>query len=151
MRADVEFAERPHDLPVELLDRHWRQRQGPPIAVADVEAERVVDEVERDLERAVVVVRDRRRGQPPRCHIEHDLPPVIHAGRTRETDLAHDLGPHMQGLVGVEPGRQRQGGPGALLGHRLSRRDYLPTYMFSFTPCSNFTVYPSPAHRVLTS
>ena len=48
-------------------------------------------------------VRDRRGRKAPRCHVEGHLPPVVDHGAEGEPDLAHDLRPHVKGLVRIFP------------------------------------------------
>ena len=55
----------------------------------------MIDEVEVDLEPAVTV-RDRRRRQAPRRHVQRDVPPVVERRREGQPHLADDLGPHVQ-------------------------------------------------------
>ena len=83
----------------------------------------VVDEVELDR-RTPAAVRDRRGGQPSRRDVERYLPPVVHQRRVRQTDLADDLGPHVQGVPRRGPVLHPQGRP-ARRGSRRSSSDRL--------------------------
>ena len=81
-------------LPVEVRDRHGGERDGRPSAAARNDHERVIDEVEVDLER-FVPARHHRRRQSPRRHEERRIPPVVHQGCQRQPDLPDDLRPHV--------------------------------------------------------
>ena len=111
----AERAQPGHDLGVEIGDRTGPQWQRLAPAVAGVDAQRVVDEIEIDLE-GQAAIRHRRGGQPAAGHIERHMPPMVDRGRQREADLADDLGPQMQGGAGVLPLRIGQGGPTTILG-----------------------------------
>lgn len=117
--VDSEVFQIGHDRRVEARDRLTGQRESPLGAVAGRDAERVIDEIEVDLERAVAVG-DRRGRQPARRDVERDVPGVIEPGRLRQPDLAGDLGEELQHRAAVAPRRDWQVRPAGLLcvGHR---------------------------------
>ncbi len=98
----VEFAQRRHGLAVELGDRFRRQGDPPLVAAAGPDVQLVFAEVELDVERTPVV-RDQRGGQAACGDVERDLPPVVDHRRHRQSDLAHDLSPHVQRVAGIGP------------------------------------------------
>ena len=73
-------------------------------AVADGDVETVIEEVEVDLEDPVAEG-DGAGGQPAGGDREGDLPPLVEEGHQLQLDLAHDLGPHVQGVQRVLPRR----------------------------------------------
>ena len=79
-------------------------------AVVDGDVEAVIEEVEVDLEDPVVE-RDGAGGQPPGGDREADFPPLVEEGHELQLDLAHDLGPHVQGVERVLPRLIRQSRP----------------------------------------
>ena len=62
----------------------------------------VLDEVELDVEDARFVW-NRGCGQTSGTDVEGDLPPVVDHRRVRESNLADDLGPHVQRVTGRGP------------------------------------------------
>ena len=107
MNIDVDIPRRAERF-IEFADRIGRRMRGASAICFDspsagVDVELVIDEVELDFESAGAV-RDGRSGEPARGHIQRDIPPVIDQGRERHADLADDLSPHVQRVVGVLPG-----------------------------------------------
>ncbi len=109
-RLNAEGGQRAHRGGVELRHRHRLQRDVARGAVAHIQPQHVIDEVEIDLELASAG-RHRSGGQPARGHIERDVPGMVQPWRQREADLADHLGPQMQRRAGVAPIRGRQRGP----------------------------------------
>jgi hypothetical protein len=107
---DVGLGQRRQEAVVEVSDRLGCQRQAPRRAVAGLDQERVIDEVEIDLERAPFM-RDRGSGQATRRHVQGHVPRMIDPRRPGQPDLADDLGPQMQRRAGVLPGLIGQSGP----------------------------------------
>jgi hypothetical protein len=116
--VDPQVVQRRHERVVEVGDGTGQERNRPGAAVAEPDVEAVVDEIEVDLENSAAE-RDRRGREPARGDGEADLPPVVQEGDELELDLAHDLGPHVQGVEGVLPLVIRQEWPDRL--RRLSR------------------------------
>ncbi len=110
LHVDPERREEIHELPVEVRDRARRERHGAPSPVVGLDREPVIHEVEGDLE-APRLEGDRRRRETARSDVERDLPPVVHEGGELEPHLPHDLGPHVEGVVGLLPVRDGQARP----------------------------------------
>jgi len=103
---------------IEVGDRPRSQREPTDDAVARLGDERVVDEVERDLDGAFAV-RHRRGREPARREVEDDVPPVVLARRQSQTGLADHLHPHVKGVVGLPPLCEGQAlRPDRRVGHR---------------------------------
>src|SRR6185437_10857592 len=73
----------------------------------------MVDQVEVDLKRARAVG-DRRGRETARGDIQRDVPGMIEPWCPCEADLADDLGPQMQRVIGAAPGGGGQFRPGIL-------------------------------------
>jgi len=71
----------------------------------------VIDEIELDFKHAFTIG-NRRRRQTAGADVQRDFPPVIYMRGKGESNLAHDLRPHVQRCICVRPGGQRQGRPG---------------------------------------
>ena len=95
LHRDAELVERTHRLGIEIGDRLGFERDPTGAAVTGSDVQPVLDEVELEVEDARFVW-DRGRGQTTRTDVEGDLPPVVDHRRVRESDLADDLGPHVQ-------------------------------------------------------
>ena len=95
---------------VELRDRHRHELDRAAIAAARSNVELVNDKVEVDLER-FTAVRHASRRETGGGGIERHLPRVVEPRHLRESNLAHDLRPHVQRLVRVLPCGVRQIGP----------------------------------------
>src|SRR5665213_275944 len=99
---DSDVGEIGHHGRVEARDRLPGQSKLAREAVAGRDPQRMVDEVEVDLEVARAV-RDRRGRQSSRGDIERYMPGVIEPGRAHESNLAGDLAPQVQRLIGFPP------------------------------------------------
>ena len=114
LRPDADVDPQPaqgiHHEPIELGDRPRLEPDPLRAAVGAAEDELVGDEVERDRD-GPIPVGQRRRREAPRSHLEGDVPVVVRERRERETDLAHDLRPHVERGEGVLPRLERQGRP----------------------------------------
>ena len=102
LHRDAELVERTHRLGIEVGDRLGFERDPTGAAVTGSDVQPVLDEVELDVE-DTRSVRHRGRGQTSRADVEGDLPPVVDHRRVRESDLADDLGPHVQRVSGGGP------------------------------------------------
>ena len=91
-----------HEICVEIGDGARAERDVLLTAVAGRNPQHVVQEVEIEL-KAAIPKRNWGGGQAPRRHIEHDVPRVVEPRRLHEADLAHDLGPQLQGGAGIFP------------------------------------------------
>ena len=80
------------------------------LAIASRYAELVPDEIEIDL-KVFAAIRHRTCRKAARRGVERYLPAVVEPGHAGEPDLAHDLRPQVQRLVGVLPGCVWQRGP----------------------------------------
>jgi hypothetical protein len=107
---DSQVTERPHDSLMEVGDALRYECDGPPVALARLDDELVIDEVEPYLEEPVAIW-NRRRGQAARGEIQRDVPPVVRPWRQREADLTDHLHPHMKRRVCVGPCIQWQRWP----------------------------------------
>src|SRR6202047_2098127 len=92
---------------MEIRHRLRMKRHLPSRAVAGLDAYRVFNEIEVDLERPFAI-RYGRGGQPARGHVERDVPRMIKPGCLRQADLAYDLRPQMKCRAGLPPGQIRQ-------------------------------------------
>src|SRR5260370_3480692 len=88
----------------------------PFVATAGAGAQAVADKVEVEL-KYFVADWDRRRAKPACGNVKWDLPAVVDPGGQRQPDLAHDLGPELQGCGCVTPDRIRQIGPNSGVVH----------------------------------
>jgi hypothetical protein len=113
--VEVERAERREDLVVEVGDGHGPHRDGPDGALARRHDDAMVDEVEVDLE-APGTVRDRRRRETARGHVERHVPRVVDPRRPGEPDLPDDLRPAVERRVRILPVGQREDRPGVSVG-----------------------------------
>ena len=101
--VDSELAQRLVEPVVEVGDRDAvGELEGADATVVRAHDERVVDEVEVDLERRGVVVQPPRR-EPADVDVERGVPPVVPRRRGRETDLPHDLAVEVQRVLGRAP------------------------------------------------
>src|SRR5205807_3062305 len=80
------------------------KRHLPLRAVAGLYAQRVVNEIEVDLENPFAI-RYGRGSQAAGGHVERDVPRMIEPGCLRQPDLAYDLRPQMKRRAGLPPGR----------------------------------------------
>ena len=92
---------------IEARDRLSGESKLPRCAIARRNPQGMVDEVEIDL-KGPVAIGDRRGRQPARGDIQCDVPGMIEPWRALKTDLADNLGPQMQRIVGLAPRRGRQ-------------------------------------------
>ena len=100
--VDIELVEERAHLAVEGGDAARPERQRAHAPVADAGDERVVEEVEVELERAVAV-RHRRRRHPAHRQVERYVPELILRRAQRQAQLADHLRVHVQRRVGVLP------------------------------------------------
>ena len=91
-----------HEIRVEIGDGARAELDCPLTAIAGRDKQHVVQEVEIELE-AAILEGNWGRGQAPRRHIEHDMPRVVEPRRLHEADLAHDLSPQLQSGAGIFP------------------------------------------------
>src|SRR4029077_13312946 len=70
----------------------------------------MVDKVELKLKRRTPIG-NRRRSQAAVAYVQSYIPPMVLQRRQSESNLSHNLRPHMQGVEGVLPLRQRQSRP----------------------------------------
>ena len=117
----VELPEGLHHGVVERGDRACLEPDRATGALARLDEELVRDEVEVDLE-GPCPVRDRRRGEPARRHVEGDVPRVIDPRGLGEAELAHDLRPHVERRIGLLPVGERKARPRLACSHDDLRR-----------------------------
>ena len=115
--VDAEPVELAQQVGVELGDRPRGERHGTTRAVGSVDDQLVRHEVEIDLEAGGVGRPHERRRQPACRHVERHVPPVVQQRRVRESDLADDLRPELQGVAASVPTPRR--------GARARRRRYV--------------------------
>jgi hypothetical protein len=77
------------------------------LAIARLNEQPMLDEVELDLE-AAFAVWNRRSRQPARGDVERDVPRMIEPRRARQPDLADDLRHEVKRFVGIAPCRIRK-------------------------------------------
>src|SRR6185436_7134376 len=141
LHGDPELAQQALVLPVEFGDRLGPQRRRPARAIARLEHEPVVDEVELDRERSQPV-RHRGRRQPPRGQVQRDVPPMVLPGREREPRLADDLHPHVKRVVGRLPFGERQAGPRGFARRVHGLLDARWLYFFSWATAASAAAKP---------
>jgi hypothetical protein len=100
---DVEHMELPHQPAIELGDAHRLEVDPRLLAVAAIDAQRLLDEIEVDAERSTVAVRHHRRRQAARCDVERNVPPVVEHRLLPQANLADDLRPTVQRLGRLLP------------------------------------------------
>jgi hypothetical protein len=107
---DVELAQVVAQLLVEVGDAARLQRHPAHDAVGRTDGQRMRQEVEDDLD-AAAARGHQRRGQADGVDVERHVPPVVDRRGQRHAHLADDLGPQVQGVAGVLPGRNLHAGP----------------------------------------
>jgi hypothetical protein len=106
--VDPQPTERPVQPPVELRDVEaivQREPIAPPVGRAH--DQRVVHEVQADVERRAAVMQAARR-EPTHVDVERHVPPVVARRRRRQADLAHHLAIQMQRVLRRSPVDQAQ-------------------------------------------
>ena len=73
------------------------------LAIVGFKHELVIEEIESQLDYALLVVHG-RRGEAARTYVQGHIPPMVHPGSERQANLAHDLRPHMKCRVRIFPG-----------------------------------------------
>ena len=106
-------------LPIESGDRFWRECESTLDAIRSAKLQPVVNKVELDLKR-LSFIWNRRGREPSRVDIEGHVPPVVLERSQPQTDLSHNLGPHVKRVIGVLPFFERQGRP--VVGRRCRKR-----------------------------
>ena len=99
---DPRGAKHRHSLPIELGHRAGHKWECLAYSIRRLEHKFVLQEVKPEL-KCSVSIRDPRRRQTPSGNVQRDVPPVVHERRQAQSDLAHDLRPHMERGVGVFP------------------------------------------------
>src|SRR5436305_6802623 len=99
-----------HQLLIKVRDRARREFTDPSFAIACVNEQIVVNEIEINLEETSAIW-NRRSRQPARCDIERHVPPMISRRAEREPDFANNLRPHVQRRIGIFPIVQRHTRP----------------------------------------
>ena len=84
-------------------------------ASAGLNDRQMLEEIELHFEDAVFI-RDGRGSQTARSHVKRNLPPMVDARTQCQPDFAGNLRPHVERVVGVLPGCQRQLRPGFFVG-----------------------------------
>src|SRR5579884_3767733 len=96
-----------HEVAVKLGYAAWAQRRDLAHSGIRQYRERVVHEVEVDLEGSPPVGNEPRR-HSPRGHKEGDVPPLVQERRQLQLDLADDLAPHVERGLCILPAGERQ-------------------------------------------
>src|SRR5437016_7507596 len=99
-----------HEFGIELGNCARLQRDRLLRAIAAVNEQFVIDEVELDL-KGFVPVWNGGGGQTPRVHIERHVPPMIDLRGELEPDFPYDLRPHVKIVVSRLPLLERKGWP----------------------------------------
>ena len=107
---DPERSQHCHKLGIELGNRARRKNKRPDTAFAGPDDQRVVDEVEVDLE-GPIAIRNRRGRKPARRNVQRGVPEVINRRAQRESNLADNLALHMKRRISVFPLLQGQAWP----------------------------------------
>src|SRR6266404_5043857 len=109
--------QRVHEFRIKFGDGTRDERESPGFAATGLDFQRVGNEIENDFEGSVGVG-NLRRGETASVYIESGCAKMVDRGAKGQSDLAHDLGPHVQSGVGVLPLRKRKSRPGVRLSHR---------------------------------
>ena len=107
MDADL-YSKRPqgcHVFAIEVCDGAWEQRETMFLSFAGSNGESVADEIKLDF-KSRLPERNGRSGQAARRDIKRHVPPMILQRSESQTRLSHDLGPHVERVAGLLPGRK---------------------------------------------
>ena len=127
MDADLD-SKRPqgrHVLAIEVCDRAGEQRETVSLSFTGSNGELVADEIKLNF-KTCALKRNGRSGQAARRDIKRHVPPMILQRSESETRLSHDLGPHVERVAGLLPGREGKRRP-------LTRNQVLP-HRYSTSP-----------------
>ena len=117
-----EFTQRHEHRRIEGCNRHGLERNRVGRAVAHTQPQKMVDEIELDLEIAPGEG-DHGRVQSARSDMQRQMPGMVQPRPPLETDLTHDLRPQMQRVTAVPPRRIGQFRPQSFV---LNHRHRLP-------------------------
>ena len=132
-----------HQTRVERGHRLRHQRHARAAAVAAAHQQRLIDEIEFDLEAAAAMGHG-RGGQTTGREVQRHVPAVVEPGALRQPDLAHDLRPQVQRGIGLGPSLEWQCGP--WLQSLRSVHEHDPFHQ-AFTKSSGTAVRPCTAFR----
>src|SRR5579863_2589865 len=99
---DPERCQTSHEFCVKIGDRSRRQRDYSLYAPVRLNNQLVMNEIELNLENPTLVGNG-RSCQAEWSNVERDFPPVVNFRTERQSDFAYDLGPHVEGGIGVLP------------------------------------------------
>jgi hypothetical protein len=102
LHRDAELVERTHRLGIEIGDRLRLERDPTGAALTGSDVQPVLDEVKLDVKH-VRFVWNRGCGQTSGTDVGGYPPPVVDHRRVCESNLADDLGPHVQRVTGGGP------------------------------------------------
>src|SRR6266478_3308767 len=111
--------QRAHEFCIEFGNRTGDEAEGPGFPEAGCNLQRVGYEIEVNFKHALGVG-NRRGGQTTSAHVESRSPKMVDGRAQRQTDFAHDLGPHVQSGIRVLPFGERKCGPRVRLFHTSS-------------------------------
>src|SRR5690242_1723887 len=134
---DVKIAKRGHHRGVEIGNRAGFQRDQAFVTVARREPHAISQQIEIDLEKAIVY-RDRRGRPAARGEVERHMPTMVEPRRQREPHLADDLAAQLQPDRRLAPVAPIERGPGASVAHPTA---VPPTV----SPSTNKVGWPTPA------
>ena len=100
---------------VEVGDAAGLERERAGLAIGGLQAQLMLDEVQCDLELAMITDRHRRGRQPAGLKAQRAVPPMIDRRTQSDAELAEHLRPAMQRLVGRLPIGEGQGWPFCVL------------------------------------
>ncbi len=111
-----------HVLTIEVCDGAWKQSETVSLFFAGSNGELLADEIKLDFKTRLPEWNG-RRGQAARRDIKRHIPPMILQRSESQTRLSHDLGPHVERVAGLLPGREGKRRPfrgNQVLPHRYS-------------------------------
>src|SRR6266403_1434253 len=108
-----------HEFCIEFGNRTGNEAESPGLPEAGRNLQRVGDEIEVNFKHSLGAG-NRRGGQTTTAHVESRSPKMIDERAQRQTDFAHDLGPHVQSGIRVPPFGEGKCGPGVRLFHGSS-------------------------------
>src|SRR6267143_3729276 len=111
--------QRAHEFCIEFGNRARDEAESPGFPEAGRNLQRVGDEIEVNFKHSLGVG-NRRGGQPASAHVESRSPKMVDGWTQCQTDLAHDLGPHVQSGICVLPFGEGKCGPRVRLFHASS-------------------------------
>ena len=125
VHLNSERAQASHVLAIKICNRPREQRNAVCLSFAGSNGELVADEIKLNF-KTCALKRNGRSGQAARRDIKGHVPPMILQRSESQARLSHDLGPHVERVAGLLPGREGKRRP-------LTRNQVLP-HRYSTSP-----------------